>query len=456
MIRLSARFLGAAALLAFFVSALQIVAQQHVPPAPDSTAAQPAPPPEEPSAAPAQEGPAPTPTAPAPSGPPVFPQPDPANFTALAPTKEVVNAFLEANWGYDADRMWQVQAILKTPVEGVSKVIVLFGDKTGRQKPQVLIFFALPDGKHIIAGEDVINFGEHPFADVRQQLQQRADGPYRGSASKNLEIVEFADFQCPHCKEAQANMDKLAVDYPNARIVFQVLPIPAIHPESVTAAEYGVCVTKLGGSSAFFQYAAAVFDGQDGLATSDGATLTLNSAVAKAGLDPAKVSTCAATPEVKANVDAAMQLGRDLGINEVPTLAVNGRTIPATVPYDMLKRIIDYQIKADGLAGFQATGGAAAITSAEGAKPGTARAVVMNYLATAQVPGWTFSSADSHIVSENVSEAEGKATIAVEAVFKGGSTQMVVSVRFDLVVESGTWRISKMDPPNLAPGVEPL
>ena len=351
MIRPIVRFLGAAALISLFVSALSAVAQQHVPPAPDSTAAEPATPSQQQSAAPAQEQPSEAPSAPAPSGPPVFPKPDPANFTASAPTKEVVDAFLQANWGYDDDRMWQVQAILKTEVEGVSKVIVLVGDKTGKQKSQILSFFALPDGEHIIAGDQIIKFGEHPFADTRQQLQQRADGPYRGSASKDLELVEFADFQCPHCKEAQANMDKLATDYPNARIVFQVLPMPSIHPEAMAAAEYGVCVTKLGGSSAFFQFAAAVFDGQDGLASPDGAMLTLNSAVAKAGLDPAKVSACAATPEVKAKVDASIKLGNDLGINEVPTLVVNGRAVPATAPYDTLKKIIAYQAKIDGVPG---------------------------------------------------------------------------------------------------------
>ena len=120
----------------------------------------------------------------------------------------------------------------------------------------------------------------------------------------------------------------------------------------MNAAEYGVCVTKLGGSSAFFQYVSAVFDGQDGLATPDGATLTLNSATTKAGLDPAKVAACAATPEVKAEVEASIQLGKDLGVNEVPTLMINGRALPvAAVPYDLLKKIIDYQAKADGVTG---------------------------------------------------------------------------------------------------------
>jgi protein-disulfide isomerase len=109
----------------------------------------------------------------------------------------------------------------------------------------------------------------------------------------------------------------------------------------------------LGGSSAFFQFAAAVFDGQDGLATPDGAALTLNSAVIKAGLEPTKVSACAATPEIKAAVDASVKLGTDLGINSVPTLIINGRIIGGQVsisqiPYEELKKIVAFQAKLDG------------------------------------------------------------------------------------------------------------
>jgi hypothetical protein len=108
------------------------------------------------------------------------------------------------------------------------------GDKNGKQKPSGIQFFALADGKHIIAGDEIIPFGEHPYAEYRAQLQQKADGPYRGSASKDLELVEFADFQCPHCKDAQANMEKLVADFPKARIVFEnylsILRLPARLP----------------------------------------------------------------------------------------------------------------------------------------------------------------------------------------------------------------------------------
>jgi protein-disulfide isomerase len=332
LIRLSVRLASVAALVALSLSLFQAAAQQQVPPAPapDSSAA--------------------APSAPAPSAAPVFPKPDPANFTAASPTKEAVDAFLHVLWGYDDSRMWQVWAILKTPAEGVSKVEVLVGDRTGKQKPMSALFFVTPDGKHLIAGDEVEVFGEHPFAEARAMLQQRADGFYRGSAMKDLELVEFADFQCPGCKAAQANMDKLAVDFPNARVVYQNYPLPQ-HPAAAGAAAYGVCVGKEGGSNAFFTFAAAVYDGQDGLATPDGATLTLNSAAAKAGLDPAKIEACAKTPAVVAQVEASAKLGRDLNINQTPTLMINGRQVPiGGASYDVIKQIVQYQEKLDGIA----------------------------------------------------------------------------------------------------------
>jgi protein-disulfide isomerase len=144
-------------------------------------------------------------------------------------------------------------------------------------------------------------------------------------------------------------MEKLAVDFPKARIIFQPFPLERIHPASKTAAAYGVCVTKQGGSNAYFQFASAVFDGQDGLATPDGATMTLNSAVAKAGLDPVKIKVCSITPEAVAAVDASIKLAMDLNLVQVPTLMVNGRNVPANAPYETIKQIVVYQAKLDGV-----------------------------------------------------------------------------------------------------------
>lgn len=327
MIRPSIRLASVIALVALCLPMFKASAQQQVPAAPTPEVA-----------------------APAPTTAPEFPKPDPANFTAVSPTKDQVNAFLQVNWGFDEDRMWQVQAILKTKAEGVSRVLVLVGTKSGKQKPSLLEFFTLPDGKHIIANNDVVSFGDHPFAETRAQLQQSANGPYRGSASKDLELVEFTDFQCRACKDAQANMDKLAVDFPKARIVYQFYPSVRVRPESALAASYGFCVAKQGGSDAFFTFASAVFEGQAGLVNADGATLTLNSAVAKAGQDPTKVAACAATPETRDSVNASIRLAQDLNIGQPPVLMINGRMVEmAGIPYATLKQIVQYQAKLDGV-----------------------------------------------------------------------------------------------------------
>jgi protein-disulfide isomerase len=76
----------------------------------------------------------------------------------------------------------------------------------------------------------------------------------------------------------------------------------------------------------------------------------LNSAVTKAGLDPAKIEACSKTPEAIASVSASVKLAQDLNLNQTPTLIVNGRQIPATAPYDVIKQIIKYQAKLDGVA----------------------------------------------------------------------------------------------------------
>ncbi len=181
LIRLSTRFFSAAALAALIVPAFQAVAQQHVPPAPSApTPQQTQPDVALPSSAPS----APTPAA------PTFPKPDPANFTAPSPTKEVVNAFLASNWGYDDDRIWQVQAILKTSVDGLSKVIVLIGDKSGKEKPSVLSFFALLRRRYTsLPAIRSSTSAKNPFVNVRQKMEQQADKRlHGGAASKDLEF----------------------------------------------------------------------------------------------------------------------------------------------------------------------------------------------------------------------------------------------------------------------------
>lgn len=270
-----------------------------------------------------------------------FPPPNPKNFTASSPTVQDVDAFLKMLWGYDTNRVWQVEGIEKTKAPNLTRVTVLVGEEGVSHQPAATVFFVTPDREHAIAGNSVINFGAHPFDQTAEMLRQQANGPHRGAASKKLLLVEFADLQCPHCKEAAPTIDRLANDFPNARIVFENFPLTNIHPAAEKAAEYGVCVAEQKGDAAFFKYAQAVYDTQSGLESN--ADETLNAAATKAGADASQVSTCASGPAAKAKVAASVRLGQEVGVTETPLLFVNGRMVPVGgVPYELLKRIIEY------------------------------------------------------------------------------------------------------------------
>jgi len=316
------------------------------------------------------------PAAPMPPAEPVFPPVDKKNFTAETPTPDTVNAFMKAQMGWDPNNVWQTEAILSTPVPGVSKVVVYVGARGTASQPRGLVLHTLPDGKHAIYGNDVIPFGAKPFADLRKTLQDRADGPYRGASSKDLMFVEFADLECPVCKQSVPVMQKLAADYPDARIVFQPFPLVDKHPFAYKGAAYGYCVQTKKDNAAFFVFAEDVFAHQDGLTPEKG-DQTLKDAVTKAGLDPAAVDACAATPETKAWVDTSIKLAQEIGVGGVPTLFVNGRQVPMpslteppppqTFSYEMVKNMINFQATLDGVS----TGAAPAAADSDTRKPPT-------------------------------------------------------------------------------------
>ncbi len=282
---------------------------------------------------------------------PQFPPPGPNNFTAAAPTRETVQEFLKISWGYDTDRAWQIFAIENTPAPGVSKVTVHVAQKSSPQQIATLTFFTTPDGHHLIANE-VLPFGAHPYAETRRILEADATGPSRGAADKKFEFVEFADFQCPHCKAVQPIIEHLLQDFPDAHFVFENLPLTAIHSEAYKAAAYGVCVAQQGGNAAFFKYADEVFANQQGLLP-EGSDAVLANAVTKAGLDPLKVGSCTYTTAGKAPVDASIKLAKELNVNETPMLFIDGRQIPVgevangELPYEKLKEIVAYQFSLD-------------------------------------------------------------------------------------------------------------
>jgi predicted DsbA family dithiol-disulfide isomerase len=276
-----------------------------------------------------------------------FPAVEAKNFTADAPTPELVNEFLEAMWGSNENRIWSVQAIQKTAAPGVVRILILVSDKTQPHSSTPYSFYVTPDGKHAIA-DTLIDFGAKPFAERRKTLQERAVGPAQGAAGKDLLLVEFGDLLNAKSRDAHDKAAELARAFPQMRWVYESLPAEG-RAYAFRAAVEGVCVRKAKGDAAFFTYAQAVFDKQDTL-TAATAEAAFGAAATEAGADPAAVAACADTQAAKDEVKASVALAAEVGVEQAPSLTINGRVLPlGTTTMETLKGILAFQATQDGI-----------------------------------------------------------------------------------------------------------
>ncbi len=271
-----------------------------------------------------------------------------------APTPAVAEAFFKRMFGYDPNLQVKVANIAASPIADLYDVTAVFITPEGQQATH---FFIPKDQKHAIAG-DMLPFGADPFAADRQELAKSAFGPTKGPADAKLLIVEFADLECPSCKDAAPTMEKLRADFPQARFVFHSFPLSQLHPWAVRASSYLDCISRSNQDQAF-TFADAIFAHQKeietavrktdaaGKTTIDDAAVTerLKHFTATAGADPAKVQACAESPETSQRITRSELLAHSLNVNGTPTLFVNGRRVgnPGSVPYEALKAVTSFE-----------------------------------------------------------------------------------------------------------------
>ena len=253
------------------------------------------------------------------------------------PTTEQVDEYMKRSFGYDPAVAWQIYSIKESNVPGLAEIIV----SVNKGEPYHLFYSA--SAQIALVGQ-ILPFGPNPFASARTKLKN-AFGPGKGPATAAIDIVEFSDLECPHCKASQPIIEKLQGDFPQVRFVFQQFPLPAsLHPWARKAAQYADCAAQANKEN-FWKYVNAIFDAQGGiaLATADD---KLKELATGAGYDAAAIAQCAENPATDARVQKSLDLGESLGVNQTPTVYVNGRAVLglAGIPYDNLKSLVQFEI----------------------------------------------------------------------------------------------------------------
>lgn len=195
------------------------------------------------------------------------------------------------------------------------------------------------DGKTVLRG-DIFNLHGDPYAGVRQHLNI-AGNPSLGSESAPVTLVEFADFECPHCKEFNDDFGAIRAKYPQIRLVYKDYPLVDIHPWAETAAVAARCAyTQSPG--AFWKMHDAIFKNQDAI-TPDNAWDQFNSFAKDEGLDADAFESCLSSPEATKAVEANRADAIALGISSTPTVYVNGRPVVGGDP-GTVEQYIQYEL----------------------------------------------------------------------------------------------------------------
>ncbi len=256
------------------------------------------------------------------------------------PTEATFNAFLKRMFGWNTDLTWKIVEIKPSESSGISEAMVIFSTPKGQQQQRI---YVTADQKHAFTG-DLIPFGVDPFAGARQELKG-ANGPSHGPKDATLTIVEFGDLECPACKQAQPNINKLMEEEPQARLVFQNFPLVTIHKWAMTGAKYVDCLGRQD-NEAVWKFIALVYDHQAEI-NEQNVDQMLKGYVKEAGGDSDAVAACTAKPETEKHVHESIAMGEKLGVNSTPTFFINGRPLAGfgnNVPYEVVKEMVDFEI----------------------------------------------------------------------------------------------------------------
>ena len=164
------------------------------------------------------------------------------------------------------------------------------------------------------------------------------DDPAWGSPAAPVTIVEFADFECPVCKESLPILQEVRSLYPDqVRIVYRDFPLSS-HPQARPAAEAAHCAHEQG---QFWAYHDALFAQAPDLKPSDYVQLA-----ERLKLNTADFAACLGSNRPKVAVAKDLADARALGLSGTPTFFINGHYLYGFQTLDTLKQYIDRELQA--------------------------------------------------------------------------------------------------------------
>jgi protein-disulfide isomerase len=174
------------------------------------------------------------------------------------------------------------------------------------------------------------------YRDTTPKAIDVSAAPMKGNPAAKVTLVEFADYECPHCKHLQPVLRQILDEFHNdVKVYFKHYPLPQ-HTNARLAAEAAVAAQN---QQKFWQFQDKLWDKQDELGPAE-----IEKIAKESGLDVTKFRKDLDSPAVKERVQRDRSDGQKLGLQATPTLYINGREYTDPKDTDSLREWIKEEL----------------------------------------------------------------------------------------------------------------
>jgi Na+/H+ antiporter NhaA len=226
-------------------------------------------------------------------------------------------ALLVATLAFDGPQLEEAKVGILSAVLGASLLTWLLFQATRR----------LPRRLRIIA---VLGTAQ-PLLDLDREVDPERDH-IRGPMEAPVTMVEYGDFECPYCGQAEPVVRELLGDFGDVRYVWRHLPLSDVHPNAQLAAEASEAAARQG---AFWEMHDLLLDHQDALGPND-----LMGYAEQLGLDVERFSNDLREQEGAAQIAEDVDSADISGVSGTPTFFINGQRHYGAYDIDTLSKAV--------------------------------------------------------------------------------------------------------------------
>lgn len=156
-----------------------------------------------------------------------------------------------------------------------------------------------------------------------------------------INVIEFADFQCPHCRDLHGRLTELLREYDGVHFERRHVPLP-MHAGAQEAARAALCAEQQGRGEAM----------ADHLFSAEDLSRAANRAAAeRLGLELGRFDACVVDPATDARIAGDIDLLREAGFEGLPTTYVGGQRILGAERTEVFRDALDRAARGDDLLG---------------------------------------------------------------------------------------------------------